>query len=54
MLKFIIPTIIIFLIVLYWKKISEKIYKQTNIRINYIVIIFCLIILGLIFLLLYF
>ena len=28
MIKFIIPTIIIFLIVLFWEKINEKIYEK--------------------------
>ena len=37
MIKFIIPAIIIFLIVLFWEKINEKIYKKFNIKINYIV-----------------
>ena len=54
MIKFIIPTIIIFLIVLFWEKINDKIYKKFNIRINYIAIISLLIILGIIFTLLYF
>ena len=54
MIKFIIPAIIIFLIVLFWEKISDKIYKKFNIRINYIAIILLLIILGIIFTLLYF
>ena len=54
MIKFIIPAIIIFLIVLFWEKINDKIYKKFNIRINYIVAILLLIILGIIFILLYF
>ena len=53
MIKFIIPAIIIFLIVLFWEKINDKIYKKFNIRINYIAILL-LIILGIIFILLYF
>ena len=36
MIKFIAPAIIIFLIILYWSKISEIIYKKFNIRINYL------------------
>ena len=39
MLKFIIPAIIVFLIVLFWEKISDYIYKKTNIKINYIILI---------------
>jgi len=54
MFKFIIPTIIIFLIVLFWEKINEFIYKKTNIKINYIIIVVILIILGIVFSLLYF
>ena len=30
MLKLIIPAIVIFLIVLFWEKINEKIYKKFN------------------------
>ena len=54
MLKFIIPAVIIFLIVLFWEKINEKIYKKFNIKINYIVVVIFLIVLGVIFTLLYF
>ena len=54
MIKFIIPTIIIFLIVLFWEKINEKIYEKFNIKINYIVIIIGLTVLGIVFALLYF
>ena len=34
MLKFIIPAIIIFLIVLFWEKINEVIYKRLKIKID--------------------
>ena len=54
MIKFIIPAIIIFLIVLFWENINEKIYKKFKIKINYIVLIILLLLLGLIFALLYF
>ena len=54
MLKFIIPAILIFLIVLFWEKINEIIYNKFNIKINYIGILFLLLILGVILLLLYF
>ena len=37
MIKFIIPAIIVFLIVIFWEKINEMIYKKFNIKINYIV-----------------
>ena len=36
MLKFIIPAIIIFLIVLFWEKIMKKFIKNLMIKINYI------------------
>ena len=54
MLKFIIPAIIVFLIILFWEKINEKIYEKFNIKINYIVIIIGLTVLGIVFALLYF
>ena len=54
MIKFIIPAIIIFLIVLFWENINEIIYKKFNIRINYIVAIISILVLGVIFTLLYF
>ena len=54
MIKFIIPAIIIFLIVLFWEKINDKIYKRFNPRINYITAILLFIILGIILILLYF
>ena len=38
MLKFIIPAIIIFLIVLFWEKITEFAEKKLNIKLNYIVV----------------
>ena len=54
MIKFIIPAIIVFLIVLFWENINEMIYKKFNIRINYIVAIISILVLGVIFTLLYF
>ena len=54
MLKVIVPAVIFFLIVLFWEKINEAIYKKFNIKINYIVLIISLIILMVIFTLLYF
>jgi len=38
MIKFIVPVVIIFLIILYWEKISETIYKKFNIKINYLLL----------------
>ena len=54
MFKFIIPAIIFFLIVLFWEKINDKIYKKFQIKINYFIIVILLIILGVIFTLLYY
>ncbi len=53
MIKFIIPAIIIFFVVLFWEKISDIIYKKFKIKINYIAILVFIIIMGIIFLLLY-
>ncbi len=53
MIKFIIPAVIIFCVVLFWEKISEAIYKKFNIKINYIAILIFLIIIGTIIVLLY-
>ena len=39
MLKFIVPAIIIFLIVLFWEKINEIFYKRFNIKLNYLMIV---------------
>jgi hypothetical protein len=38
MIKYILPAIIIFLIVLFWEKIKDFIEKKFNIKLNYIVI----------------
>ena len=51
MVKFIVPAVVIFLVVLFWEKINEAIYKKFNIKINYVISI---LILGVIFALLYF
>ena len=36
MIKYILPAVIIFLIVLFWEKITEYVEKRFNIRLNYI------------------
>ena len=54
MVKFIVPAVVIFLIVLFWEKINEAIYKKFNIKINYIILILSILILAVIFALLYF
>ncbi len=38
MIKYILPAIIIFLIVLFWEKISEFLEKKFNIKLNYILV----------------
>ncbi len=38
MLKFVIPAIIVFLIVIFWEKINEKIYQKFKIKINLIIV----------------
>ena len=54
MIKFIIPAVIVFLIVLFWEKIQEFFYKRFNIRLNYIVVVIFVIILTVVIALLYF
>ena len=39
MIKFVIPAVIVFLVVLFWEKIQEFFYKKFNIRLNYIVVV---------------
>ena len=36
MIKFLIPAVIVFLIILSWDKISNLIYKKFNIKLNYL------------------
>ena len=54
MLKFIIPAIIVFLIVLFWEKIQEFFYNKFNIKMNYVVLAIFIIILTIVIALLYF
>ena len=49
MLKFIIPVIVVFLIVLFWEKINEIIYKKFNIKLNYLLISATLLIIAAIY-----
>jgi hypothetical protein len=39
MIKYLIPAIIVFLIVLFWEKITDFVEKKFNIKLNYIVVI---------------
>ncbi len=54
MIKFIIPAVVAFLIVLFWERISEIIQKKFKIRLNLIAIVIILIALAVILALLYF
>ncbi len=54
MFKFIIPALIIFLLVLFWEKINDAVYKNFNVKINYFALLIFLIVLGIILILLYF
>jgi len=38
MIKFILPAILIFIIVIFWEKITITIQNKFNIRLNYIVL----------------
>ncbi len=51
MIKFIILAIIVFLIVLFWKKINELISKKFNFSLNYILVIATLLLVVVIYLL---
>ena len=51
MFKFVIPAILIFLIVLFWEKINEIIYKKFNIKLNYLLLSVILLITAAIYLL---
>ena len=52
MIKFIIPAVIVFLIVLFWEKITELAEKKLNIKLNYIVVSSIIVIIAVILLLL--
>jgi len=54
MIKFVIPAIIVFLIVLFWEKIQEFFYNKFNLKMNYIVLAIFIIILTIVMALLYF
>ncbi len=54
MIKFIIPAVIVFLVVLFWEKIQEFFYKKFNIRLNYVVVVIFVTILTIVIALLYF
>ena len=49
MIKYLIPALVIFLIVLFWEKITEFFEKKLDIKLNYIVVISLLVIILLFF-----
>ena len=51
MIKFIIPAVIVFLIVLFWEKINELIRKKFTFSLNYILVIATLLFVFVIYLL---
>ena len=51
MIKFIIPGVIIFLIVLFWEKINKIIRKKFNFSLNYLIVIATLLLVVVIYLL---
>ena len=51
MIKFIIPALIIFLIILLWEKINQIVYKKFNIRLNYLLTSATLLIIAIIIIL---
>ena len=48
MIKFIIPAIIVFLIVLFWEKIQEFFDNKFNIKMNYVVLAIFVVILTIV------
>ena len=52
MIKFIVPAVIVFLIVLFWEKITEFVEKKLNIKLNYIVVSFIIVFIAVVLLLL--
>ena len=54
MLKFVVPAIIFFLVVLFWEKINEKIYQKFKIKINLIIVMAAILFLLAVLILLYF
>ena len=52
MIKYILPAIIVFLIVLFWEKITDFIEKKFNIKLNYLIISSILVVISIILFLL--
>ena len=51
MIKYILPAIIILLIIVFWEKITEIVFKKFHIRLNYIIVSAVLIAIAIIILL---
>jgi len=51
MIKFIIPVLIVFVIILFWDKITEVIKKKFNVNFNYLITTATILIITIIFLL---
>jgi len=54
MIKYILPAIIVFLIVLFWEKITQFVQKKFNIKLNYVVVSIIIVVMAVILLLLNF
>jgi hypothetical protein len=54
MIKFILPAVLVFLIVLFWEKINDFIFKKFKVRVNYIFATVISVILLIVLTLLYF
>ena len=52
MIKYILPAIIIFIIVLFWEKITDFVEKKFNIKLNYIIVSSVIIAIAIVLLLL--
>jgi len=52
MIKYILPAILVFLIVLFWEKITEFVLKKFNIKLNYIIVSSIIVAIAIILLLL--
>ena len=54
MIKYILPAMFIFFIVVFWEKITEIVFKKFNIRLNYIIVSAVLVTIAIIILLINF
>jgi len=49
MIKFIVPTIILILLVIFWEKFNDMIYQKFSIRLNYLLVTVIFLIIIIIF-----